>query len=177
VAEADAAWLAGEPLYLMSLRPRYARAIFAGVKKYELRRLAGTPRVERGGRIVVYVSGNVQAIVGEFRAGEVIEGAPEAVWARVRRPGTGIGEDAWQYIRGARRAMAIEVLDPTPYPRPISLEELRRIIPGWMPPFSYRTLDPGDPLLELVLRPIWASGLAQKPRDGRLRGRSRNIKF
>ncbi|MEB3851221.1 MAG: DNA-binding protein [Desulfurococcales archaeon] len=161
---------AEEPVYLMSLKPRYARLIFAGVKKYELRRLSGVPPVEEGGRIVVYVSGNVQAIVGEFRAGSIIRGAPEYVWARVRRPGTGIGEDAWQYIRGARRAMAIEVVGPTLYPRPVTLEELRRIIPGWMPPFSYKRLSEGDPLLELVLRRIWEAGLHQRPGDGRIRG-------
>ena len=159
------------PVYLMSLKPRYARAIFAGVKKYELRKLSGVPPIVEGGLIVVYVSGNVQSIVGEFRAGPIFTGAPEAVWARVRRPGTGIGEDAWQYIRGAKRAMAIEVVEPRLYPRPVSLEELRRIIPGWMPPFSYRELREGDPLLELVLRPIWRSGAAQRPGDGRLRGK------
>ncbi|MEB3816606.1 MAG: DNA-binding protein [Desulfurococcales archaeon] len=158
-------------IYLMSLKPRYARAIFAGVKKYELRRLTGLPPVEEGSRIVVYASGNVKALVGEFRAGRILQGAPEALWARVRRPGSGLGEDAWEYIRGAKRAMAIEVLEPRLYQRPVSLEEIRRIIPGWNPPFSYKRLEEGDPLLELVLQPIWASGLAQNPPDARKRGR------
>ncbi len=158
-------------VYLMSLKPKYARMIFAGVKKYELRRISGLPRVGEGSLIVVYVSGNVKAVVGEFSAGRILEGAPEALWARVRRPGTGIGEDAWEYIRGAKRAIAIEVLEPRLYQRPVSLEEIRRIIPGWNPPFSYKRLEEGDPFLELVLRPIWASGAAQRPPGARRRGR------
>ncbi len=143
-----------EQMYLMSIRPKYARSIFAGVKKYELRKLSGMPPVEEGDIIVVYVSGHVKGIVGEFRAGKVIKATPEEVWVEVRKPGTGIGEDAWPYIKGAKRAMAIRVEDPVMYPRQVSLEEIRRIIPGWMPPFSYRPLREGDPLLELIIRRI-----------------------
>lgn len=159
-------------IYLMSLKPRYARAIFAGVKKYELRRISGLPPIEEGALVVVYASGNIKAVVGEFSAGRILEGAPEALWAKVRRPGSGIGEDAWEYIRGARRAIAIEVVEPRLYQRPVSLEEIRRIIPGWNPPFSYRRLEEGDPLLELVLKPIWSSGGSQRPPSAG-RGRAR----
>ena len=146
-----------EPLYLMSIRPQYARAIFAGRKKYELRRLVGVPLIEEGSVVVVYSSGKVKAIIGEFRVGRVIVATPERVWAAVSRPGTGIGEDAWAYVRGAKKAMALEVVDPVLYPRPVTLEEIRRIIPGWMPPFSFRRLREGDPLLELLVRRLRAS--------------------
>lgn len=142
------------PIYLMSIRPQYARAIFAGKKKYELRKISGLPPVEEGAVIIVYSSGKVKSIIGEFRVGRVIIGTPERIWAAVRRPGTGIGEDAWPYVRGARRAMAIEVVDPVLYPRPVTLEEIRRLIPGWMPPFSYRRITEGDRLYELLLRKL-----------------------
>ena len=140
------------PIYLMSIKPQYARAIFSGRKKFELRKLVGVPPIEEGSIIVVYSSGKVKAIIGEFRAGRVLIATPERVWASVSRPGTGIGEDAWAYVRGARRAMAIEVRDPVLYPRPVTLEEIRRIIPGWMPPFSFRRLEEGDRILELLIR-------------------------
>ncbi len=139
-------------VYLMSIRPQYARMIFAGIKKYELRKIAGVPIVEEGSLIIVYSSGKVKSIVGEFQAGKVIVGTPERIWTAVRKPGTGIGEDAWPYVRGAKRAMAIEVRNPRLYPRPVTLEEIRRIIPGWMPPFSFKRLREGDPVLELILR-------------------------
>jgi len=140
------------PIYLMSIRPQYANAIFAGRKKFELRKLSGVPPIEEGSLIVVYSSGKVKSIVGEFRAGRVIMGAPDYVWAHASRPGTGVGGDAYAYIRGAKRAMAIEVVEPRLYPRPVSLEEIRRLIPGWMPPFSYKRLEPGDRLYELVVK-------------------------
>ena len=143
-----------DTLYLMSIRPKYARAIFAGRKKYELRKLSGAPVIEEGSTIVVYASGQIKGVIGEFRAGRVIRATPEKVWEIVRHPGSGIGDDAWFYIRGARQAIAIEVLDPSPYPRTITLEEIRRIIPGWMPPFSYKLVREGDPFYELILRKL-----------------------
>ncbi len=141
-------------IFLMSIRPQYVRPIFARVKKYELRKISGAPRIEEGDVVIVYASGNLKSIVGEFTAGRVIEDLPEKVWALVHRPGTGVSRESWNYIRGARRAMAIEVRDPVPYPRPITLDEVRRIIPGWLPPFSYRELYTGDPFYELILRPV-----------------------
>lgn len=146
-----------EEVYLMSIRPQYARAVLSGRKKYELRKLAGVRPVEEGALIVVYSSGKVKSIVGEFRAGRVIVGSPDVVWAHASRPGQGVGGDAYAYIRGAKRAMAIEVVEPRFYPRPVTLEEIRRIIPGWMPPFSYRRIGPGDRFYELILRRIWES--------------------
>lgn len=141
-------------MYLMSIRPQYANAIFSKRKKYELRKLSGVKPVEEGSVIIVYSSGKVKSIVGEFTAGEIIIDTPERIWAVVSRPGTGIGGDAWAYIRGARRAMAIKVENPRLYPRPVSLEEIRRIIPGWMPPFSYKRLQPGERLYELIVRRV-----------------------
>ncbi len=141
-------------MYLMSIRPKYARAIFSGVKKFELRKISGMPPITEGSIIVVYVSGNVKSIVGEFKAGKVYKASPEIIWNLTKGPDKGIGEDAWNYIRGAKRAMAIEVLEPKLYHRPVTLEEIRRIIPGWMPPMSYRLIIEGDPLLELIIKPL-----------------------
>lgn len=140
------------PLYLMSIRPQYARAIMTGRKKYELRKISSAPEVEEGSIIIVYASGNVKSIIGEFEARRILLGTPEKVWSLVRRGSSGIGDDAWDYIKGAKRAMAIEVGLRRVYERPVTLEEVRRVIPGWNPPFSYKRLGEGDPILELLLR-------------------------
>lgn len=158
----------GEALYLMSIKPQYARAIFAGRKRYELRKLRGLPPIEEGSVIVVYVSGRIKSIVGEFRAGRVYKATPEKVWSIASAPGSGVGEDAWHYIKGAGRAMAIEVSEAVMYERPITLEEIRRVIPGWNPPYSYKRLIEGDPLLELII-----SRLRARLRGGSASGHGR----
>ena len=144
----------GEQLYLMSIRPQFAFQIFRGVKRFELRRWIGVP-IEEGSIVVVYVSGNVRAIMGEFKVGKVISGRPEDVWREViRYPSPGVDHDDWPYIRGANRALALEVVDAILYPRKVTLEELRRVIPGWMPPLSYKLLREGDPVYELIIKPL-----------------------
>ncbi len=144
----------GAPLYLISIRPHYAYQIFRGVKRFELRRNVG-PDIPEGSVMIVYASGNVRAIVGEFRVVRVIAGTAEQVWREVmKHPSPGVGSDAWPYIRGAEKALALEVGNPILYPRRVTLEELRRIIPGWMPPLSYKVLREGDPVYELVIRPL-----------------------
>ncbi len=66
-------------IYLFSIKPVYAYRIFTSVKKYELRRHMGF-EVRRGDRIILYVSGRVKSLMGEFTAGRVITGTPEEVW-------------------------------------------------------------------------------------------------
>jgi len=141
-------------LFLISIRPQYVRPIFSKTKKYELRRLTGQPRILEGSTMIVYASGNLKSVIGEFHAVKVIEAPPEKLWAMVHKPGTGVTRESWNYIKGARKAIAIEVGDPTPYPRPITLDEIRRILPGWLPPYSYRELHEGDPFYELIVKPV-----------------------
>ncbi len=147
----------GAPIYLISIKPYYAYQIFRGTKKFELRRNAAG-RIEEGSVMVVYASGNVRAIVGEFRVGRIIEGRAEEVWREViKEENSGIRGDAWHYIKGAEKAMALEVVEPKLYPRRVTLEEIRRIIPGWNPPLSYKLLRVGEPVYELIIRRLRAA--------------------
>jgi len=141
-------------VYLMSIRPKFAYQIFTGKKKFELRRSIGV-EIEPGSKIILYVSGKVKAILGEFTVGRIIEGSAETVWKTIKQFGdVGIDADDWPYIKGARRALAIEVVNPIVYNRPIRLDEIRRVIPGFMPPLSYRVLYEGEPLYELLIKKI-----------------------
>ena len=142
----------GLPIYLISIKPVYAFQIFRGTKRFELRRNAAG-NIPEGSVMVVYASGNVRAIIGEFRVGRVIRGTAEDVWRKVvGEENSGIRGDAWHYIKGAERAMALEVVEPRLYPRRVTLEEIRRIIPGWNPPLSYKLLREGEPVYELIVR-------------------------
>ncbi len=144
----------GEPLYLISIRPQFAYQIFRGVKKFELRRWIGVP-VEEGSIMIVYASGKVRAIIGEFKVGRIIEGSAEQVWREVmKHPSPGVDHKDWPYIKGASKALALEVKHAVLYPRKVTLDELRMIIPGWMPPLSYKVLREGDPVYELVIKPL-----------------------
>lgn len=140
------------PMYLMSIKPKYAYRIFTNIKKFELRKWFGvTPK--KGSIIVVYASGSVRAIIGEFRVGRIISGKPSHIWDKLSLfEETGVSEEDYQYIKGSKMAMALEVIDPKLYIKPITLDEIRSIIPGFMPPFSFRRLYTDEPLYELIIR-------------------------
>ncbi|ADV65594.1 DNA-binding protein [Desulfurococcus mucosus] len=137
-------------VYLFSIKPVYAYRVFTGSKKFELRRFLGLS-VERGDRVILYVTGRVKAVMGEFTAGRVIRGRPEYVWKRLKAIGdTGVSGEDYRYIAGSRDAMAIEVVDPLMYRQPIRLQALRRVFPDFNPPMSMRLLDPLDPVVRMV---------------------------
>ena len=146
---------AAEPrVFLMSIRPQFAFQILRGEKKFELRRRISTP-VAPGSVVVIYASGSIKALVGEFLVGRVYQGTAEEVWKQVMmHPSPGVDRDDWPYIRGSKNAMALEVEKVVAYPKQVTLQELRRIIPGWQPPISYKTLQEGDPLYELVVKKL-----------------------
>jgi len=140
--------------YLFSIRPEYAQAIFEGKKRFELRRGRGGG-LEEGGIAVVYVSGRVKEIRGEFTIGRIRVGTPEEIWRYVRRKNpSGITPESWMFIKGSRTAVAIEILDPRLYKVFISLKEIRRLYPEWSPPMGYARLDPGDGVFRSFILPL-----------------------
>jgi len=143
------------PVMLLSIKPKYAQRILSGYKKFELRTWIGH-EFYPGMLVVMYASGNIRAIVGEFRVGKVYKGRPEYIWGKLIEEGgedqTGVGEEDYVYISRARKALAIEVLEPKKYVRPIRLEEIRILIPRWLPPMSHSLLGLGDPLWEMVIK-------------------------
>ncbi|MCS7127662.1 MAG: hypothetical protein NZ877_00045 [Sulfolobales archaeon] len=136
--------------YLMSIKPKYAYKILAGEKKYELRRVVRS-RIIEGSIVVLYASGRVKAIVGEFTAGKVFCGSPKYVWSIAYREGSGVNREDWSYIAGSREAMAIEVVNPRMYKHSVKLEDLRIIMPWFNPPLSYRRLSTIEPLYKLII--------------------------
>lgn len=146
--------LAEEEMYLISIKPKYAYRIFAGVKKYELRRWFGV-KPQPGSLMIVYVSGNIRSLIGEFKAGKVLYGTPSKIWEIVTsQPNTGIFPEDKSYIVGGNPAIAIEILEPRLYRRPVTLDEIRRIIPDFTPPLSFRELYPHEPLYRLLIRKL-----------------------
>ncbi len=134
----------------MSIKPKFAYQIFTGKKKFELRRYVGVD-IKEGSKIILYVSGNVRAIMGEFTVGRVIKGSALYVWNKALEYGdVGLDEDDWPYIKGSKIALAIEVREPKVYRRSLILSEIRKIIPNFMPPLSYRVLYMNEPLHMII---------------------------
>ena len=132
--------------YLMSIKPKFGKEILAGVKKYELRRLAG-PLIEPGDRVFLHFTRPVAAVAGHFVAGVVFLAPVENLPRLLKELGdVGIGEEDLRYVEGARYAMLIEVKNRARCAKSVKPADV-----GLRPPPSSRRIDKrtADKLLAL----------------------------
>ena len=108
---------------LLSIKPKYAKQIFQGTKKYELRKKVwnlGTKNI-----VLVYASEATKKIIGEFYSTKVISDTPEKIWNKYKDK-LGISEEEYfKYFEGRTVAYAIKIKNFIKYKVPISLKEIR----------------------------------------------------
>ena len=121
---------------LLSLKPRFAELVFMGKKTVELRRRVASTMTGR--EVFIYVSSPERMIRGGFRIAEVWSSDPETVWSEVAsRAGVAKAEyDA--YYEGCGIAHALALSDVWAHETPVEIEDVRRELPGFRPPQSWR---------------------------------------
>ena len=103
---------------LLSIKPRFAEAIFCGDKRFEFRRIVFTQNV---GVVVVYVTSPVCRVWGEFDVRAVINDEVKRLWGRTHTA-AGIERDLFfAYFAGRTRGYAIEIGQTRRYSRPLNL--------------------------------------------------------
>ena len=121
---------------LLSLKPRFADLVFMGEKTVELRRRIASAM--KGREVFIYVSSPVRMIRGGFRVAEVWSSDPETVWREVAS-GTGVAKAEYDaYYAGCDIAHAFGLSDVWAHEAPVEIERVRRALPGFRPPQSWR---------------------------------------
>ena len=127
---------------LFSLRPQYAKLVFDGLKKFELRRRGLTLM---GGRSVfVYVTSPEGKLRGGFQVGEVRTGTPEEIWQVVANSACIEKPDFDAYFAGRNIAYALEITEVWEYSDPVGLSELREMFQNFVAPQSWRYVKPEE---------------------------------
>ena len=121
---------------LLSIKPRYADAIFAHKKTVELRRVR--PRVGSGDLVLIYVSSPRCSLEGAFEVDEVLEGKPKTLWKRIAAS-AGVTRDEYLDYFGERETAFAIVIRKVWHLAPVSLSDLRKA--DIRPPQSYQYLD------------------------------------
>lgn len=128
-----------EHAIVLSIKAKFANAIFAGTKHVEIRKRFSTKRT--GERVSFYVSSPVSGLVGEATIRSVVVNALDVIWSRF---GASIGcrkEYYEAYTRSWPRVSAILFEDVTPYQEVISRKELSSLVDGNLrPPQTYCSL-------------------------------------
>lgn len=121
---------------LLSVKPKYADAIFAGSKQFEFRRALFRERSVR--RVVVYASAPVCRVIGEFEIARVLSLDLEDLWSTTEYA-AGIDKKTFDaYFTGKLVGHAIAVSAPRRFRKPVGLWAAFRIS---RPPQSFQYLN------------------------------------
>lgn len=105
---------------LMSIKSEYADKILNGTKIYELRK---KPLKNEIDTIVIYSSGKVKKIVGEFKIDFIIKDIPENIW-NLGETVLGISKDKFfEYYKNSEYAYAIKIKQIKKYEAPKKLSD------------------------------------------------------
>lgn len=128
-------------ILIVSIKPQYAEKIFNGEKTIELRKSAPR-RVEKGSYMLIYVTAPVKELWGICKIESIIEDNPELLWENFGEK-TGISKQEYDnYYGGNCNAFGIQLKDiKNLLSSSIQLDHLKKIIPEFMPPQTYRYLD------------------------------------
>jgi len=117
---------------ILSIKPKYVRAIIEGEKRYEFRKAIFKNRTID--RVFIYSSAPVKRIVALFEIGTILEDHPAALWEMVR-DSAGIDDaEFFSYFAGKSRGYAIGISNLQEFDEPI---DPKVVIPGFVPPQSY----------------------------------------
>jgi predicted transcriptional regulator len=123
---------------LLSLHPRFAKAIAEGSKTVELRRRF--PTTAETGWLILYVTSPISAVVGMIRISRVTEAAPSTLWRHYGSAAVITKKDFDLYFEGCDRGFAIELGELRSF-EPLSQKEMARLVPGFTPPQSFRYIE------------------------------------
>lgn len=141
-------------MLLLSVRPEFAAPLISGEKRFELRRVK--PDLAPGDTVWVYSTQPQAALLGGLVVAAVHGDPVGTLWRRVR-DACAVSRSVFdEYFAGRPVGYAIEVRAPTVLRTPLTLDALRRLVPGFTPPRSYWYLNrerDRDAKLVRLLRP------------------------
>ncbi|MCC5916027.1 MAG: hypothetical protein JJU02_01735 [Cryomorphaceae bacterium] len=91
---------------ILSIKPIYAKAIMAGVKKVEFRKKIFKKPVDK---VFVYSSSPEKKIIGYFTIGEIIEDSPNKLWEKFSEVGGISKKDFFEYYKNVETGFSIGV--------------------------------------------------------------------
>ena len=133
---------------LIAIRPGWADQILSGNKKWEYRRVA--LRFGTAGKLILYASGELHAIIGEATIERIIVEPIEILIAHTVNEVPETAEDLRIAFAGREVGCAIKVRNPVKYNTQITLSEIRKQIPNFMPPQGFYYVTDESPLMRIL---------------------------
>lgn len=123
---------------IISLKPKYAEAIFTGEKRCEFRKVRFSREVQY---LIVYATCPIGKLVGWISIEGITMGSPDEIWEQTSEDAGISHEEFLEYYNGSTRAICIQIQDAHRFLHPIDprAEQVDFVIPQ-----SYRYLTEDD---------------------------------
>lgn len=125
-------------ILLLSIKPKYSKAIFSGEKIVELRKQR--MKIQPGDIALVYESSPTMSIVGCFTIGGIIFDSIDSLWEKTKRMAVIDHTEFYKYYTTKEFGYGIEILHAIKFRECIRLQQLRQKL-KIQPPQSFRYLD------------------------------------
>lgn len=137
-------------MVVLSLRPRFAEAILAGVKTVELRRTE--PKIVVPTRALMYAASPVRALLGTCVITSVRCTDLAALWREHGSDAALSYEEFQQYFEGVDVGTALTLTAPQPFRRRVPLQDMQAKPESFRPPQSFAYVDTktGDRLMRMA---------------------------
>ena len=135
----DMSGLDPDRMVVLSLKPRFAEAILAGVKTSELRRTE--PNIVVPTRALLYAASPVRALLGTCIITNVRSADLADLWREHGSEAALLHEEFLQYFEGVDVGTALTLTQPRPFSRRIPLHDLRTKPKSFRPPQSFAYVD------------------------------------
>lgn len=120
---------------ILSIKPLYARAIMAGIKKVEFRKKIFKREVDK---VFIYSTAPEKLIIGYFTIDEVVKDTPEKLWKQFNVVGGIDKNDFFEYYKDADTGYSIKINEVKQFEVGINPSEN---IENFNPPQSFQYLD------------------------------------
>ena len=137
-------------MVILSLKPRFAEAILAGVKTVELRRTE--PKIVVPTRALLYSASPVRALLGTCIITNVRSADLPVLWREHGSRSDLSYSEFQQYFKGVEAGTALTLTEPAAFSRRVPLQDLRARPRGFRPPqsFAYVDTETGDRLMQMA---------------------------
>jgi predicted transcriptional regulator len=130
-------------ILVLSIRAEYAKKIFDGRKKVELRRIR--PRhLQEGDLVIVYVPSPEKALVGVFEVERIVQEHPNKLWNMVKGKAGLSYKEFKIYYEDASVGFGIFLKNTSSFCQPVKLARLREEWSDFRPPQCYRYVKPSE---------------------------------
>ena len=139
-----------KPCFLISIHPAYVKQIYAGTKKFELRRAFANVN----GPFMAYVYETVpkKAITSRILFETPIRGTPEQVMDYLKVHQYPVDQSTKDYYGDRKEVVALPIKLIHQLSQPLTLSRLKEQLPSFFPPQSYYILsNPSFSALKLLL--------------------------